>query len=150
MQILCGLVLGVAASEATLRGLMPDRNWTPSSALSGSAIRVNEAGYHQAKPNLSTGAFTGWHSPTPVHTDEHGFRIPGPDVARPDVGADAERVLVIGASYTWGFGVAGEETWPYVLERLAAETDRPLRVTNGVMTTMTIRWGNDNNDKKMG
>lgn len=130
MQILCGVVLGVIASEATIRTLMPDRNWTPSSALSGSAMRVNAAGYHQARPDLATGAFTGWFAPTPVFTDGNGFRVPGPETERPEVAADAERVLVLGASYTWGFGVAGEETWPYVLERLAAASDRPLRVAN--------------------
>lgn len=130
LQIVLGIALGVAVSEATIRALMPDRNWTPSSALSGSAMRVNAAGYHQAKPGLATGAFTGWYPPTPVYTDGDGFRIPGPDAPRPDLPGDAERVLVIGASYTWGFGVAGEDTWPYVLERLAAATDRPLRITN--------------------
>lgn len=54
----------------------------------------------------------------PVSSDEHGLRAPLHPVTPP---AGSFRVMTMGCSTTFGWGVKDEETWPAQLERLLRE-----------------------------
>jgi hypothetical protein len=49
----------------------------------------------------------------PVHTDANGFRA-----ARAGGGTPVGGIVTVGSSYTFGYGVAYEQSYPGVLERL--------------------------------
>jgi hypothetical protein len=64
-----------------------------------------------------------WHQPIEYRLDDHGFRS-----ARPAASAPAPcRVLALGDSHTFGYGVDGEQAWPAVLEAMLAR----VAVSNG-------------------
>jgi lysophospholipase L1-like esterase len=64
----------------------------------------------------------------PYRTNAHGLR----DRDRPAEAPRTTRVLVIGDSYTWGYAIAEEESFPQVAERLLAERGRAdIEVING-------------------
>ena len=72
----------------------------------------------------------------PVRIDARGFRdreasAPGP--------ADAFRVLALGDSFTWGWGVRAREAFPEVLETVLREGGRSAEVLNAG----TPGWGTD-------
>ncbi len=122
-----GLLLALALQEAGGR-LVVGANWTPEDGLASNALRVTASNLHALKPDLSRATFANFSDRTPLHTDELGLRVPGPGVARP--ANPREEILVIGASNSWGMGVAAEDSWPFVFERLMGETGWPVRVHN--------------------
>jgi lysophospholipase L1-like esterase len=67
----------------------------------------------------------------------HGFRGEAVSVAKP---AGTLRILVLGDSCTFGFGVAAGEAWPAVLERLLNESGKfvPVQVINGAVPGTTL------------
>jgi lysophospholipase L1-like esterase len=70
-----------------------------------------------------------------IRTNSLGFRDTEFSVTKP---ADEFRILGVGDSFTFGNGVAGDDTWPQQLERLLAqETNRKIQVINGGI------WGLD-------
>jgi lysophospholipase L1-like esterase len=62
--------------------------------------------------------------------NQFGFRGAAVSVAKP---AGTYRIVVLGDSCTFGFGVAAGEAWPAVLERLLNESGKfvPVQVING-------------------
>lgn len=60
---------------------------------------------------------------------EHQYRKP----------VDCSRILVLGDSYAWGYGVADDETFSHRLERLYSEKNRNRQVIN----TGVSGWGTD-------
>lgn len=66
---------------------------------------------------------------TPVHVNRLGLRGPEP---RPH-GPDTFRILALGDSFTWGYGVAEDDGWPRLLEALLRERyrERDVQVLNG-------------------
>jgi len=64
----------------------------------------------------------------PYRTNAHGLR----DRDRPAKASGTTRVLVVGDSYTWGYAIAEEESFPQVAERMLAERGRAdIEVING-------------------
>jgi lysophospholipase L1-like esterase len=63
-----------------------------------------------------------------IRTNSYGIRDDEPQAE----GNDLRRVVALGDSFTFGFGVSGDETWPNVLERLLNERsgDDPFEVLN--------------------
>lgn len=66
-----------------------------------------------------------WHGHLHVH-DSHGFRTTAPVVRL----EGPPRVVALGDSLTYGYGVAAEEAWPARLEALLAARGAPARVYN--------------------
>ncbi|MCB9832956.1 MAG: hypothetical protein H6807_10805 [Planctomycetes bacterium] len=133
------LVLGLAAAlvlhEVAGRLVLGD-NWTPEDGLSANALRRTPSGLHATRPDLDRATFANFSDRTPLHTDGIGLRVPGPEWPRP--GAAREEILVIGASNTWGMGVAAEESWPFLFERAMADGDWPVRVHNASAVGYTL------------
>lgn len=75
----------------------------------------------RARPNLDADARPGWH----VRTDSHGFRSRTEVPARPPEGRF--RIVTLGDSWTFGFGVDDGEAWP---DRLAAHLGERVEVVN--------------------
>lgn len=66
--------------------------------------------------------FVGRDFATRVIIGPDGFRVPA---GAPRAGAGGPRVLALGDSMTFGYGVEAEESWPEVLETLLRKDDRP-------------------------
>jgi hypothetical protein len=64
-----------------------------------------------------------WHQPIEYRLDDHGFRSAGPTQSAPA----PCRVLALGDSHTFGYGVDAEHAWPAVLESMLAR----VAVANG-------------------
>jgi len=117
-------VLSLVALELALRVLRDPLRpiWSPPE-------------YHRAQydpvlgwtyiPNQSvTQSFVQGLSPVAVHTDENGIRVPSLDAR-----LDRERptIIFVGCSYTMGYGLAYEDTFP---GQLAANPHLPYQVVN--------------------
>ncbi len=111
--------LSLAAGEAALRPVValplprvdPEVRYLPHPVRRFS-LRPNQSAF-------SYGA--------PVTVDARGFRRNG---AVPGPSEDAETVLALGDSFTFGLGVRDEETWPAQLERRLRGRRPPVRVVN--------------------
>lgn len=73
-----------------------------------------------------------------VRTDEHGFRRPGAAVEAAR-GPGERRVVALGDSLTFGWGVAEDDTWPARLETLLRE-----RCPGSPATVLNAGVGNSN------
>ena len=69
-----------------------------------------------------------------VRTNSLGFR--GPEIQDPQPGTT--RIIVLGRSVAFGWGVAERQTWPSVLERLLADKDLPVQVLNLSVPAWTL------------
>lgn len=85
-------------------------------------LRRDPVLFWRVRPNLRT-TFAG----VPVWTDERGLRIA--TTAQPAAGLS--RVLCLGASPTFGWGVKYEQTYTRVLADLSREAGRPIEAVNG-------------------
>ena len=123
---LIAVLLFFGGTEAVLRVLdipSPDTEarFTHNSVYWGGkaeAGKVNEPTLHK---EMSTSF--------PVSTDENGLRPPHHGVDKPE---GVYRVMTLGCSTTYGWGVADDETYPAVLERLLkAKGHDKVEVING-------------------
>lgn len=130
-----GISVGFLVAEAVARIALPPGNWSPGAPFSTSGLVELKGGSFKTKPNLDTKLQFTWFPATRVITDDEGWRIPE---ERTPVPEDAKTVLFVGASFTWGFGVEAEDAWPFVLERMLAGSDHPIRVINAAQMGHTL------------
>jgi len=64
-----------------------------------------------------------WHRPIEYRLDDHGFRAAAP----PSIGGAPCRVLALGDSHTFGYGVGADDAWPAMLATMLAR----VTVANG-------------------
>ncbi len=77
-----------------------------------------------------------------VVTDERGFRVAEKDAREDGDPSEALRIVCLGASPTFGWGVDASETYSQVLQhRLSASLKRPVQVTNGGMIGYSSHQG---------
>lgn len=110
-------VLTAAAVEVVLQWTAPEppENW----------IRPDPVFHHSQKPGIET-RFVSAEWDTEVDIDSLGLRDE-------EVGPKPEgttRIVVLGDSYTFGYGVEAEEAFPSVLEELCAERAWSVDVVN--------------------
>ncbi|MCA9322858.1 MAG: SGNH/GDSL hydrolase family protein [Planctomycetes bacterium] len=133
MRVLAGILLGLVLSEGIARLVLEGRNWTPGSAFAGDLIRPSPGGGFTFAGDLDTVFRPPWRDAKRLITDPHGWRVPaGP---RPPA---RESLVVCGASYTWGFNVEAEESWPFLLEARLRTAGRDLRVHNLAQLGLTL------------
>lgn len=75
-----------------------------------------------------------------VSTDANGLRAPLHAEARPD---GVFRIMALGCSTTFGWGVDDDQTWPAVLEALLTAQGKRVEVVNGAQkghTSFQGRW----------
>jgi lysophospholipase L1-like esterase len=79
----------------------------------------------------------GFHLNVPVETNSLGLRSAEPDPNKP---ADLYRIVALGDSHTFGFGVEEDQTWPRLLEQKLKEKwrGRKLEVINGGVQALAI------------
>lgn len=130
-----GIVLGFFLAEAVARIALPPGNWSPGSPFSTSGLVEVKGGSFKTKPDLDTKLQFTWFPGTRVLTDHEGWRIPAEKTPVPE---NAKTVLLVGASFTWGFGVEAEEAWPFVMERMLADSDHPVRIINAAQMGHTL------------
>ena len=135
VQIVAGIVFGLLAAEGTTRLVCAGGNWTPNSPFSSNGLGPAPGESFRLRPNLRTNLQLAWQPKTAIIADERGWRVPRADYPRPPVG---ESVLFVGASFTFGFGVEAEESYPFVAEHLLAESPRPIRVHNASLMSHTL------------
>jgi lysophospholipase L1-like esterase len=112
-----GALLAIVAVEAALQWLSPPPppNW----------IRPDERLHHAQKESFATRFITPeWN--TAVVTNRLGLR----DVEIEPKPSGTTRVLVLGDSYTFGYGVEAEEAYPQVLGSLLRAASLPAEVVN--------------------
>lgn len=73
-----------------------------------------------------------------VSTDENGLRAPIHGV---ETSPGRTRVMTLGCSTTFGWGVDDDQSWPAQLERLFGEEGRPVEVVNGAQKGHTSFQG---------
>lgn len=132
-RLLVGIVLVLLSSGVFLEGLLRigARGFTPSAFGVWEENRPWEA-IRRTGPGGMTEPVPGghaawriqpWHRPIEYRLDDHGFRTAG--AAMPS-GAPC-RVLALGDSHTFGYGVGGNEAWPAMVSSMLAN----VAVENG-------------------
>ncbi len=134
-KILAGCVLALLLVELSTRLILPPGNWTPEQGLAPSAYWLGQNDIILTKPNLDTWTCANLSPWTKLRTDHRGFRIP--NLVRNPTPA-GEKILVLGASNTWGMGVAAEKTWPFVFERYLKEKGDGIEVMNAAQVGYTL------------
>ena len=118
IALLLGMVTAVVTLEVALR--VGARGWSRSAFGPWEERRPWEAirrpgpdGLPRPVPGgVAAWRIQPWHQPIEYRLDSHGFRTGG--MASPS--ASRCRVLALGDSHTFGYGVTGDEAWPAVLE----------------------------------
>ena len=94
---------------------------------------IRKSADSQLKDELIPGVKTSFHglriplSPTEVAISDQGFRDRHFAVPKPP---GMRRILCLGDSFTFGWGVQANEAWPKVLEEIIAETGRKVECVN--------------------
>lgn len=109
-------------------------------------LYVQEPGFRESGHRYLFDERLGWRnipnwsaetSGKPLTINSHGFRGPECTVEKPP---GVHRILVLGDSYAWGYGVGDSEVFSAVLERKLGATDEgPWEVLN----TAVSGWGTD-------
>lgn len=131
-----GVALAFLILEVFSRMILPAGNWTPAQGLSSAAYYLGEDDLLLTKPNLETATCVNLSPWTSLYTDEHGFRVPE-KTPEPPTGAH-EKIAILGASNTWGMGVAAEETWPSQFRDILAEQGQSVQVMNAAQVGYTL------------
>jgi lysophospholipase L1-like esterase len=117
------LVLLLVGTEAWLRG----SGWPKSPP---GAVFTHNSVYWVEPPNLTLEAVS--HKETGgsfrVSTDQNGLRAPLHPVEKPP---GVRRVMTLGCSTTFGWGVSDTEAYPARLEAILSEGGHPVEVING-------------------
>ncbi len=96
--------------------------------------RGRSSGYAYLVPNQQA-----FHLEAPVSSNSLGLR--GPEIQQPKP-AGRYRILAVGDSHTFGFGVAESDTWPSILERRLRRADGwrdlDLEVVNGGIEALSL------------
>ncbi len=111
VALLLGTFLAVVATESIARWAFPE--WAPRSARLASFWQYDEKlGWKNAPGAI--GRFSSYGFDTVVQINSQGFRGPERDYVR---NGEVGRVLVLGDSMIFGFGVEYEEMFTTILER---------------------------------
>ncbi len=137
MKVLLGVLGAFFLVELGTRYCLPKGNWTPGQGLASNALRLGQNGILLNKPNLHTYTCVNLEPWTALDTDNRGFRVPR-NQSRESAGDVRERILVLGASNTWGMGVTAEDTWPQIFQGLLAERGRTVEIMNGAQVGYTL------------
>ena len=130
-----GCMLALAITEAGTRAILPTGNWTPEMGLGPAAYEIGRHQLLRTKRNLDTHTCANLNPWTELLTDSRGFRIPRD---HPEAPKGAEKVVVLGASNTWGMGVRAEDSWPFALQRELADRGRDIEVMNAAQVGYTL------------
>ncbi|MFT7617312.1 MAG: hypothetical protein ACI97A_000948 [Planctomycetota bacterium] len=136
MKVLVGIVLAFMVLEIFTRLILPAGNWTPGQGLSSAAYYLGQDGILLTKPNLRTATCVNLSPWTPLFTNEHGFRVPAVVPSVPE--EPHEKIVILGASNTWGMGVAAEETWPMLLQGMLKNKGKAVHVMNAAQVGYTL------------
>jgi len=114
---LSSVLLAVVAAEVGLAVLHPIHWRVPGGGVAGRELlhqrsSIDGLGY-ELRPEVEIPLWGG-----AVKTDAEGRRIDG--IAR-DPGPAGTTIAAVGDSFTFGFGVRGDQAWPHRLERILSE-----------------------------
>jgi lysophospholipase L1-like esterase len=130
--LVCSLVLACLLGEVAARFLFPE--WAPRTPRITKFWQYHPRYGWAHVPNTS-GRFSAYGFDTTVSINEKGFR--GPNV-RYERNAELKRVLILGDSLTWGFGVNYEDTFASRINQGSSQVELVNLAVSGYSTDQEL------------